>query len=234
MKALRTADLATAVMVSCAVIITALLLQREIHARKDGLTPQGQNISLTGGRQGSVDDRDPLPSAHGHRVGPETAGLTITVFSDFQCPACRATASQLRILQAEAPAEVAVVFRHFPQEEHPYAWAAALAAECGAEQGRFETVHDVIFGNPATLGETDWSTLGRMSGIDDIPRFEDCIRSRRGQETITRDLQEGEALGVEGTPTLFINEVVWLGVPGLDTLRTFLDQSRPPSMDQKP
>ena len=67
-----------------------------------------------------------------HRAGPADARVQIAVYSDFQCVFCRQLVPVLQQLRTAFPQEVAIVFRHFPLESHPRAFAAALAAECAS------------------------------------------------------------------------------------------------------
>jgi hypothetical protein len=74
----------------------------------------------------------------GHRIGPASAKLTIVEFGDFECPACGEFEHTLQQVRRAYPKDVAVVFRHWPLPYHKLAYPAARAAECAADQGRFE------------------------------------------------------------------------------------------------
>lgn len=220
MKAIRGLDVPTALLIVCAVAVTLLVARREL---RDGPRP-ASTVSI-GGRKAELSDWHRFAS-EGHRVGPSDAPLAIVLFTDFECPSCRVLASQLRVLQAEFPGGVQVITRHYPGEGHPHAEAAALAAECAADQDRFQEFHDALFDNQSLLGSTSWQVLARLAGVPDLDSFGSCLEDADSSRLMD-DIEAGRELGVQGTPTLILNGVLWLGAPGLDTLRTLATTGRP-------
>lgn len=77
--------------------------------------------------------------------GPADAWVTLVEFSDFECPYCASVQATIDQLRLAYPADVRVVFKHYPLSFHAHARAAAIAAECAGEQGRFWEMHDAIF-----------------------------------------------------------------------------------------
>src|SRR5579863_6688201 len=78
-----------------------------------------------------------------HVLGPEHAPVAIVEYGDFQCPTCKQAAPTLKLLLERYSGRVRLVFRHFPLEQaHAQALAAAEAAECAGEQGKFWRMHD--------------------------------------------------------------------------------------------
>ncbi|MCC7358191.1 MAG: peptidylprolyl isomerase [Anaerolineales bacterium] len=88
------------------------------------------------------------------QVGPADAAVTVIEYSDFECEYCAAVAGLLRQLRAEFPADLRLVFRHYPLPQHPKARLAAAAAEAAGAQGAFWEMHDQLFER-----QTEWSTL---------------------------------------------------------------------------
>jgi len=212
-KGIRSLDVPTILLLVCAIAVTLLVARREFGAgRKPAST-----LSV-GGRRAELSDWRRFASG-GHRVGPSDAPLTIVLFTDFECPACRLLASQLRVLRAEFPDGVQVVTRHHPGEGHPHAVAAALAAECAADRDRFQEFHDALFDNQSLLGSTSWQVFARLAGVADLDAFGSCVEDADSSRLMD-DIEAGRELGVQGTPTLIMNGVLWLGAPGLDSLRT--------------
>jgi protein-disulfide isomerase/uncharacterized membrane protein len=146
-----------------------------------------------------------------HAKGSPDAPVTIVEFSDFSCQHCARASRDLERLVAARPAEVRLVFRHFPLDPtcnpavrravHPAACAAATAAECAGEAGRFWEFHDYLFAHQDT---EDFVHMATLLGLD-ATRFRECIASGRGRAAVTRDAADGAGFGVDSTPTLFIN-----------------------------
>ena len=86
--------------------------------------------------------------------GPADAAVTVIEYSDFECEYCAAVAGLLRQLRAEFPADLRLVFRHYPLPQHPKAQLAAAAAEAAGAQGAFWEMHDLLFSH-----QTEWITL---------------------------------------------------------------------------
>lgn len=142
----------------------------------------------------------------GNRLGPSDASVTIVEFSDFQCPYCRVAFAALRDLRMKYPGQVAVIYRHYPLAQHPFARDAALAAECAASQGRFESFHDLAFAAQDSLGHRQWSSFARAAGVPNTAIFAECMRQRAFDGIIDRDVRAGDSLGVRGTPTILVNQ----------------------------
>jgi protein-disulfide isomerase len=146
-----------------------------------------------------------------HARGPAAAPVTIVEYSDFACQHCARASRDLERLLAIRPAEVRLVFRHFPLDTscnpavrstvHPTACAAAVAAECAGETGKFWEFHDYLF---AHQGENNLDRVAARVGVD-MDRFRQCMESGRGRVAVERDIASAVALAVDSTPTLFFN-----------------------------
>jgi protein-disulfide isomerase len=143
----------------------------------------------------------------GKRYGPDGASVTITEFSDFQCPYCRRFSDVLKQVKEKYPSEVNFSFRHFPLDRiHPHARAAAIAAECSARAGAFERMHDLLFQRQDSLGKLPWQTLAARAGIADTSSFAQCMADESTAALVRTDFDLGRKLGVKGTPTVMVNE----------------------------
>src|SRR5262249_60234072 len=90
--------------------------------------------------------------AAAHSLGPEHAPVVVVEYGDFECPNCKNAAPAVKMLLANYTGKVRFVFRHFPLEDaHPHSLAAAEAAECAGEQGKFWEMHDLLFANQTHL-----------------------------------------------------------------------------------
>jgi len=146
----------------------------------------------------SVDD-DPAK-------GPEDAPVTIIEFSDFQCPYCGGFATETlpQILQNYGD-RVRFVFRDFPLiSMHANALKAAEASECADDQGKFWEYHDLLFKNQTALDVDSLKGYAASLGLD-TAAFNECLDSDKYTEEVGKDLQDGQAAGVQGTPSFFIN-----------------------------
>lgn len=150
----------------------------------------------------------------GHARGSANAPVTIVEFSDFECGHCAAFHGSLDDVLPKLGQDVRIVFRHFPLDPscnpkvpsavHPQACLAAVASECAAEQGQFWQYHDLLFGNQRQLGRQFLLQYASQLGMD-MPRFTSCLGSAEARTRVERDAKEGAVLGIDSTPTVFIN-----------------------------
>jgi len=144
-----------------------------------------------------------------HVRGPAAAHLVLE-YGDYECPYSRAAYREIQSVEQEI--DLRFAFRHFPLTEiHPHALAASAAAEAAALQGRFWDMHDLLFHRQKALEDDDLRGYARELGLD-AARFEADWRGELVLERVRRDVESGIASGeVLGTPTLFIDGVVYAG-----------------------
>jgi protein-disulfide isomerase len=169
----------------------------------------------------SVDD-DPA-------FGPNDAAVTIVEFSDFECPFCgRFRVETFDALIEQYDGQIRFVYRDFPLSSiHPNAQKAAEAAECADEQGQFWEMHDLIFANQTNMGVSALSGFATELELDE-EAFDECLNSGQYTEEVLADFQEGQAYGVTGTPTFFINGVRLVGAQPLSAFQAIIDQELEP------
>ncbi|MGA2878835.1 MAG: thioredoxin domain-containing protein [Bryobacteraceae bacterium] len=144
--------------------------------------------------------------------GPADAPVTIVEFGDFECPDCKMEAPILRHDLTDAfDGKVRVYFKNFPLESvHPWARAAAIAGRCVYQQGQpgFWKFYDWIYDNQdQIMGDNLNSKVlawASENGIDQV-KLGQCIDTKATEPEVNRSIAEGHALGIQGTPTLFIN-----------------------------
>ena len=174
----------------------------------------------------SVDD-DPV-------LGNANAKVTIIEFGDYQCPSCRLFWREIEPrLKKEYvdTGKVKLVFRDFPIKEiHPDATAAAMAAQCAADQGKYWEYHDRLF-REQDKGTDDvvrfkaadlkkWGAAIRL----DAAAFNACIDSARYQDEVAKDYADGIAVGIQGTPTFFINGRFVGGAQSFPVFKKIIDE----------
>ena len=107
-------------------------------------------------------------------------------------------------MMREFPGRIRLVFKDFPLDFHPGARPAAEAARCAGLAGRFWEYHDLLFVAQPEFARTDLLRYADRIGIERAA-FAECLDSGRFREDLERDMSEGRAIGVTGTPTFFIN-----------------------------
>ena len=137
-------------------------------------------------------------------AGTKGAPFEVVVYSDFQCPYCRAAAMAFNAFLEKNPTQLHLYFKHFPLRQHPFAEKAAAAAEAARLQGKFWQMHDLIFNNQTSLSDESFMEYAGMLGLD-VERFHKDMRSDAVAARIASDRAEGEALGLDGTPFLVVN-----------------------------
>ncbi len=145
-----------------------------------------------------------------HIRGDQSTPVTITVYADFQCPAC---AQENQLMSRAWPAisdKAHVVFRHFPiTSTHPNAWQASLYAEAASRQDRFWEIHDYLFLNqglwgPASDPLSEFDSYALELNLD-VERLHADMDADDVVEKVRNDQRGGTAAGVRSTPTIFIN-----------------------------
>lgn len=164
-----------------------------------------------------IDADDPV-------FGPADAPVTIVEFADFQCPYCTRYFEQTHPLILEQYGDqVRFVFKNYPLRTiHPEAEAAAQAAECAQEQGKFWEYHDLLFGG--TLGLSREAYAGYADQLDlDTDALLACLDEGRYAQAVQADYELGQQLGVSSTPTFFINGIAMVGAYPISAFQTVID-----------
>ncbi|KKW36849.1 MAG: DSBA oxidoreductase [Candidatus Giovannonibacteria bacterium GW2011_GWA2_53_7] len=159
--------------------------------------------------------------------GLEDAQVTVVLFGDFQCEACRDTAVSIDVVRREFPKEVRVVWKDFPNESlHEEATPSAISARCAGDQGAFWSYHDLLFSQMNLLNASTNTTLADALGLEPNA-FARCLSTRSPLPRIQRDFEEGLELSITATPTLFINDERFVGAISSDELREAITRHLP-------
>lgn len=151
-----------------------------------------------------VDRVQDIPVGSSPVKGDPNAPVTIVEFSDFQCPYCSRLQPTLSEVLEAYPKEVRLVFKDFPLSFHKQARNAAKAARAAGEQGKYWEMHDLIFENYNKLTEEMFSDFAAQLGLD-MKAFSADYASTKYDRLIQEDMILGQKVGVQGTPTLFLN-----------------------------
>ena len=156
----------------------------------------------------SSDDRS---DAHRpvHIRGPANAPVTLEEFGDFQCPPCGMLAGPIQQLEKDHSKDLRVIFHNFPLINHSHAREAACAAEAAGLQGKFWEMHDLLYHeqpewSKAIDAQALFTAYAGMLGLN-VDRFKQDMNSEKVKELVAADQKRGTSLGVQNTPTLFLN-----------------------------
>jgi len=151
------------------------------------------------------------------RLGSEKAPVQIIEFADYECPYCQKVNDDLRRLREQFGDQVSLVYKDFPLPMHPLAERAAEAARCAGVQGKFWEYHDSLF-DTKKLHTTELKEEARTLNLD-ADRFNKCLDSGEQSAVVKKDSQEAQRLGLQGTPSFFINSHFMSGSIGYVKLR---------------
>lgn len=214
--------------------VVTLTLQGQnvpVYLTKDGQylipgEPIGLNDNIPGlADGGSVAANTVPPTADDDPyLGPEDAEIVVIEFSDFECPYCGAamgtypalvqqfkaqdpswTASIPELKRLAEEGKIKFVFRDFPLSGHPHAQKAAEAAGCAFEQGMFWEYHDKLFENQDALTIDDLKQYAKDLKLN-TKAFDTCLDSGARAEEVAKDVADGTAAGVSGTPSFYVND----------------------------
>ncbi len=164
-----------------------------------------------------------IPRGDAPFKGPEDAPVTIVEYTDYQCPYCSRVQATLDRVFAEYPGKIRQIFKDFPLDFHKDAKAAHNAALCALDQGKFWEFHDIVFKNQQKLGNADLKKYGADLGLD-AEKFDACVDAMPHEKTIAAHLEEGQALGVTGTPSFFINGRALKGAQPYEQFKALIDE----------
>ncbi len=176
--------------------------------------------------QANIDKLDVKGAAS---LGPANAPVTIIVFSDFQCPLCKAEAEIIhKEITAAFPDKVRVYFRDFPMESlHNWARQAAVAGRCvyKLNPAAFWDYHDWIYENQTYIGldniNSKLQEFATAKGLDGM-QFSRCIENKTTDPEVVASMAVGQSLMLNATPTIFLNGRKLEGAVPWETLQTLI------------
>ena len=151
------------------------------------------------------------------------AKVTIVEWSDFQCPYCGREFGVIEKVMKEYDGKVRLVFRHFPLEFHPFAAKAAEAGACADAQGKFWPMHDWMYGHQRELDRASLEKAAASLGLD-VTRFKSALDNPATEARVGADAQAAQAVGVNATPTFFVNGREHVGGMPFEQLKSEIDK----------
>jgi protein-disulfide isomerase len=155
--------------------------------------------------------------------GNAGAPITIIEFSDYQCPFCaRVNPTLAKVMQTYGD-RVKIVFKDFPLSNHPQAPKAAEAARCAGDQSKYWEMHDAMFANQRALDVPSLKQSARAIGLDGAT-FDQCLDSGKWAGAVRSGMALGEKMGVNSTPTLYVNGRALIGAMPFENFKSVIDE----------
>jgi len=198
-------DIFTVILVLCAIIVTALVVKKEMFSNDSTVKIQTVNnwqSLITGGQL----------------IGKKNAPVVIIEFTDFECPYCKTLSKNLYIILKRYNGEVALVVYNFPLNIHVHAYKLAVAGVCAAIQNRYEAYYNSIYDYQDRYKEMNLSDIARVAGIKDTMSFINCTQNKAIASIVNNEIEKGKQIKVEGTPTLIIDGKMIVGVQTISEL----------------
>lgn len=136
--------------------------------------------------------------------GNEKAPVTLVEFADFECPFCGQARPLLEAFAKAHPTEVRLCFAAFPLPMHPHALPAAQAALFARDQGKFWAMHDALFTHQDALDPQSLVAHAQAVGVDG-KKLKAALDKGQYKDELEKQKAQGQAAGVNGTPTVFLN-----------------------------
>lgn len=186
-------------------IVTLVLLFGGIFLLSRGSSGQSSLASIEEKNTVQID------YSKGEKIGSDSAKVKLVEFSDLECPACLAAEPTVKDVRTTYGNQMQFIYRHFPLSQHLHSRQAATLAEAAAAQGKFWEMHDKLFET-----QTQWTgmnkddatkfflDLAKQMGLDEN-KVKQQLESDAFKATIDDDIAEGQRVGVNATPTFFLN-----------------------------
>jgi len=144
-------------------------------------------------------------NSNDNSYGNAESNIVLVEYGDYECPYCGKAYPQVKQIKEQLGKYIRIVFRNFPLTKiHPNAFAAAVATEAAAIQGKFWDMHNIIFENQKTLSDDFLVELAGRIDLD-VKRFKEDIKKVALIDKVEKDFESGLRSGVNRTPSFFIN-----------------------------
>ena len=153
--------------------------------------------------------------------GNPNAKITLVEFADYECPHCKRLQPVLRQIVDEFPNDVKLYFKHYPLPQHPNARLAAEGAVAAQKQGKFWQYQDKIWDHQEDLGPAEIEKVAKETGLD-VSKFRKDLASDAVKAKVDKDHDEGTTIGLQATPTLFIDGREYTDSRDADSLREWI------------
>jgi protein-disulfide isomerase/uncharacterized membrane protein len=181
----------------------------------------GGSLPVIGPRTAGLSDIAP---ADAPSEGPATSTVTVTEFLDIQCPGCRSYYPILKQIREDFRGRIRFVQRLFMLPEmHPNSKGATIAAYCAERQGKFFEYADAALLNQHALARADLKRYAEALRLD-VAAFDACLDDPAAADRAVAERKAGEALGIDATPTIFINDEKLSDPPNYELLKRLIEE----------
>jgi protein-disulfide isomerase len=155
--------------------------------------------------------------------GNPAGKVTLVEFADYECPHCKRLQPVLRQIVDEFPKDVKVYFKHYPLPQHTNARLAAEAAVAANKQGKFWAYQDKLWDKQDDLSPAVIEKLAKDAGLD-VAKFRQDLASDAVKARVQKDRDEGQTLGIQATPTLYIDGREYTDPKDTESLREWIKE----------
>ena len=216
--------------ISAALIAVFVAVAAAIGLAIDGEDQSSSAATSTPSATASTPSSARVVASDPRRLGAlAKTGVTFTEFLDFECESCAAAFPVIEQLRREYAGRVTFNLRYFPIDSHKNARNAALAVEAAAQQGKLEEMYKRMYETQPSWGEQSKSQASVFRGFAkdlglNMKRYDAAVADPKTAERVERDVQAGKALGVQGTPTFFVNEQM-IQPQSVEEIRQLIDDA---------
>jgi protein-disulfide isomerase len=180
--------------------------------------------SSTSGSGAGTGTRVTIDVGNAPSQGPASAPVTVVEFGDFECPYCGQEEPVVTQMLSDYAGRIRFVFEEFPLSSlHPYAELAAEAALAANAQGKFWPFHDTLYAHQSALARSDLDGYASTLGLD-MTTFDAALDDGTYAGAVAADVKLGTGVGVNATPTFFVNGIAVVGAVPYSELQSVIDQ----------
>jgi protein-disulfide isomerase len=161
--------------------------------------------------------------SHAPSKGPAEARVTVVEFVDYECPHCRSAQALMKQVLDTYPRQVRLCFKHFPLSGHTNSRLAAEAATAAQKQGKFWSFSDKVWDNADNLTPAVLEKIAKDVGLD-VTRWRSDLASEEVKGAVSQDKIDGGSLGINSTPTIYINGRKYAGRHDIESISDWVDE----------
>lgn len=187
-----------------------LQLREKVQLKRDFPYPDLPRVDVV------IGDGDPVQ-------GPLDAPVTLVQFAEYQCFFCNKVADTVDQLVEAYPGKIRVVFKDFPLQNHGRAVPAAVAAHCAGDQDKYWPYNRLLLDNQGALEDADLVGYARQLSLD-VDAFNECADTRKYEQRVYDAMEQGRELGVQATPTFFVNGLLLSGAQPYERFASLVER----------
>lgn len=185
-------------------------------------TPSQDGTPLAGSTRVPSSDRFDIPVEGQPFLGPENAPIVMVEFGDHNCGYCRMWYLETFSALLDAyPGQIRFVYRDFAILSDE-SFNAAVAAQCAYKQGAFWEYHERLFTRAEAKGLQTYLLFAQELGLESQD-FQACLESEWAAEEVMSDMEFASGIGIQGTPTFFINGIPLVGAQPVQNFKKIIE-----------